>query len=761
MLFPAETALLIGSGISVPSGLPSGMSFNKRIVEILAANGSETRTLSRLMTLDDSDVGLGKIRFEQLLGILRETIDSDLRILDVFDRDAEPNPLHFIAARAMHAGSRVATTNFDSLLELAYYTEHESTLAIACMESARGPLQRFSFSAQSRGQRSPAILKLHGTLSVRLGSERGAVLKSLTLRHSLGATLDSIGSPDAGPRLERHKHRALSEAIRGRTLVVMGYSGLDDFDVVPSLVSAISGCQRILWVSHAENRQPKRIEPRSVVPAALVEAAAKNGVAFDVIRGRTEAIARRFFPQFSQAIPTGGRIHDAVLELSLPHDWRAFIVGRLLQHTGRYRMAARRYGRAASLTRITGDRRCRAEALEWKASALFEVGDTDNAAKTNVAAMKSWRAIGDFAGHAATVLDRARILLRKNRVRDAAAACLAAKALARNRLDIRVEALLQEADCRRTLGEIPKAVVALRQALRLSRILRNRQRQASALNKLAQAEKENGRLPVALKLSRRARRLYGLVGSKAGVAGALATEGGIYLQKGNALRAHASYKAALKVLRDTNRDSSIATMLEALGVCCRMVDRDRKALTYFGDALAINRRIRNGEGIARNTENIALSLIKAGRLAEARHCLGRSRRAHLASGNRQKLGITLNNLSECWRREGKLDQARAVARQALKVNNRIKRRRGIASVLENLGRIEMQVGHLGVARRLALKAYVIASTDGYNEVVVDTANLLASLSETHGDMSSARNWRRIAGEAVRRRGTLTSASLPN
>ena len=99
---------------------------------------------------------------------------------------------------------QVLTTNFDELIEAA----------------GLSPM------------RSDRLLKLHGTLSDT---------------DSARFTLNSVFQP-LSPNIAE-KARA---SIRGRTLLIAGYSGMDEFDVMPVLFDP-AGPNRVIWVCHPED----------------------------------------------------------------------------------------------------------------------------------------------------------------------------------------------------------------------------------------------------------------------------------------------------------------------------------------------------------------------------------------------------------------------------------------------------------------------------------------------------------------------------
>lgn len=121
-----------------------------------------------------------------------------------FDTDAF-SPIHEFVAYAMKAkGATALTTNYDLLIERAARVRHGT------------PVE---------------VVKLHGSID-----EPG----------SLRFTFPSVFQPlDDKVRLQAQR------SLRGRTLVVGGYRGADEFDVWPLLDDEIAGPSSIVWTWHS------------------------------------------------------------------------------------------------------------------------------------------------------------------------------------------------------------------------------------------------------------------------------------------------------------------------------------------------------------------------------------------------------------------------------------------------------------------------------------------------------------------------------
>jgi len=98
-----------------------------------------------------------------------------------------------------------------------------------------------------RNQGLKALYKIHG-------STRNQITQKDT-RQSLVATIQAFGANKEGEnvfQLENFKQSAFVNLTKGRSLVVMGYSGSDDFDIVPTL-KVLEHIHDIIWINYVPN----------------------------------------------------------------------------------------------------------------------------------------------------------------------------------------------------------------------------------------------------------------------------------------------------------------------------------------------------------------------------------------------------------------------------------------------------------------------------------------------------------------------------
>ncbi len=247
-LFPpdARLAFLAGAGISVaqPSCLPSGIQQTENLIGQLLPNLLHEKFLALMNTDRDGMLNAYDfLRFEELVACVQKEHDPQLAFLDVYAHASTPNSTHVMLADAIRRGHMVFTTNFDNLIEHGLLRLGTSPAII------RPVIKPKDWAAQADD--SCCVYKLHGSLIDIRNNE--------DVRDSLKATMDQItridlsvsnaGSHNQVFGLESYKHDVLASALANRDLVVVGYSGVDDFDIMPTLRLIPSEC-RIIWITH-------------------------------------------------------------------------------------------------------------------------------------------------------------------------------------------------------------------------------------------------------------------------------------------------------------------------------------------------------------------------------------------------------------------------------------------------------------------------------------------------------------------------------
>ncbi len=238
-IFPIKEdyTFLAGAGISMdpPSNMPSAIQIVKGLLNLC----SPPEEIENLLSLKG-------LRYEMIVEIIQGYFDEDLRFLDYLDIVKEPNLIHLFLSNAINKGNFVLTTNFDFLIERALMRVlpqnlHMNIYPIITKEDF------LSFSAPQilvNSGKYP-IYKIHGT--------KKNIITGIDTRESLITTMSSLGRErEEGTTfaIEQYKKPAVYNLMKNHTLIALGYSGSDDFDIGPTL-KEIPFLNKMIWIEHS------------------------------------------------------------------------------------------------------------------------------------------------------------------------------------------------------------------------------------------------------------------------------------------------------------------------------------------------------------------------------------------------------------------------------------------------------------------------------------------------------------------------------
>lgn len=231
-----KLTFLAGAGCSVehPSCLPAGRPMMDTIINYICAK-PEIEKIKKLEQL----------RFEALIEIVRDNLDPELKIIDFYSECENPNIQHFFLADMIKKGNFVITTNFDFLIEYALRQSgvfDDDIIVVITRED----FEKYKFPDELYTQGKKVLYKIHGsTKNIITGDDT---------KEYLVATIQAFGTNKEGLnvfQLEPFKHDLFINITEGRSLIIMGYSGSDDFDIVPTL-KALKNLKNVIWINYKQ-----------------------------------------------------------------------------------------------------------------------------------------------------------------------------------------------------------------------------------------------------------------------------------------------------------------------------------------------------------------------------------------------------------------------------------------------------------------------------------------------------------------------------
>lgn len=236
---------LVGAGISMdpPSNMPSARQIVKGLLELC----TPVEEIENLLSLD-------MLRFELVVEKIQDVFDGELKFLDYLEYITEPNLIHLFLSNAITRGNYVVTTNFDYLIErgLLRVLDKDWHQDITPVISKEDYIIYQDPKTLVVSDKYP-LYKIHG-------SKRNLITNRDT-RESLITTISALGKDRAEGEtfaIEPYKKSAIFNLMNNRTLVIMGYSGSDDFDIGPAL-REMPFLNRLVWIEHSQESQTKII----------------------------------------------------------------------------------------------------------------------------------------------------------------------------------------------------------------------------------------------------------------------------------------------------------------------------------------------------------------------------------------------------------------------------------------------------------------------------------------------------------------------
>lgn len=235
--------ILAGAGISLDS--PASFPVAMHIIDLLIQSISKDKNVFNTLKEGLERKNAGKkyllsdcyIRFEMLIDII-SSCDPQLQVLDAIREYKTPNLNHYNLAMLAINGHYVFTPNFDDLIERAIYKLGHIPKTI-CKEK---DFQNFSFKEDG----TIPVFKLHGCYNKYIGIGN----QFENAKETIQASLSSILTNNSDLYLSAPKTNILTKCIeQSSDLLIVGYSGSDDFDIIPSLQEIET--KHITWINHS------------------------------------------------------------------------------------------------------------------------------------------------------------------------------------------------------------------------------------------------------------------------------------------------------------------------------------------------------------------------------------------------------------------------------------------------------------------------------------------------------------------------------
>ncbi len=663
-----KLTFLIGAGCSVdaPSCQPAGRSMMDAMIKFICAESEVEKILM-----------IKELRFEALVEIIRDNLDPELKIIDYYGLCNKPNSQHFYLAEKITQGHFLMTTNFDFLIEQALLQLDIPKEQIKIIIT-RQDFENYAVPSDLFLNGLKTVYKIHGSTKNIISNE--------STRDTLVATIQAFGSNKEGMsvfQVEPFKRSLFDNISSGRSLIVMGYSGSDDFDVVPTL-KKLHNIENLVWINfiwddmgreiiyEIESTDIERSKSMEKVDQILTEIKQMNNVK-NVYRVdvNTSRLANKLLsgsPNLSQDNFSISPLEWLKENITPPNDLMRYFIPQTIYF---------------DFNLMEDSLRCAQELLK-----------ISEKIKDEVMIIKSLNLIGKIHyeqgnySEALKLYNQALKSAEKIEPKEWKAACY-------NNI----------ANIYNAWGKYSEALKYFNEALPLFEQTNDYFSKAITLRNISSIIKNMGNNVEALKKATESLQIFDQLGKLSDKADMLMIIGMIQLSLGNVDAAYKSYEESLHIndlLSDL--DGKVAC-LNTIGELFRAIGRFYEALEYFKQALDISIKIGSLSKRVSTLNNIGLIYTNLSNFNEALNYFEEALKLGDSLNDPLLEGTTFSNEGLVYFYQGDQLKAMKVWERTLKIFERVGYQLGKANTLINLGGVYREKGD----RKKALKAFEEAS----------------------------------------------------
>jgi len=609
-----ELTFLVGAGCSIdpPSCLPAGRTMMNAIIEYTCAN-SEIENIK----------ALEELRFEQLVEIIRDELDPELKIIDYYGLCDKPNIQHFFLADMIKQNNYVMTTNFDFLIENALLqlgVDKNDILPVI----TRNDYQNYSNPDDLSRKGKKPIYKIHGSTKNIISGEN--------TKDYLIATIQAFGSNKEGKnvfQIEPYKRELFDNITNERSLVVLGYSGSDDFDIVPTL-KVLKNLKNIIWINYSPNINIGRERIYEIDALASSE--------FD----KLDKNLRKVTQILLEIKQRDNATHIYRLDVDTTDMVKALLKSKPKQSSknfsieskdwfeinvnpsGKFKQYHIPYKIYYDFDILDDSLRCSEKILQlarnskdqsWESTALNNIGEIYRVQGSYSEAMKCFELssrldeeMGYMSGKAASLNNMGLVYRAQGNYQGALTRFKEALEIDEEFENLRgkIIHLNNIGAIYDTQGNYPKALKYYKKSLKTTEQLGNLRSKATLLNNIGGIYRMQGNYSESKKQYEEALKITEQLGDLSGKATHLNNIGAIYKEEENYTMALRWFKKALNLFEQLGDLASKATLLNNIGMIYEAQKKYSEALEYFMKALKITEQIGILSGKATLLNNIGM-----------------------------------------------------------------------------------------------------------------------------------------------------------
>lgn len=695
-----KLTFLVGAGCSVdePSCQPAGRTMINAMIKF-ACPDLEFEKISKIKDL----------RFEGLVEIIRNVIDKDLKLIDYYSLCDKPNIQHHFLANMIKKGHFVMTTNFDFLIEHALFQTGVSKDTCLCVIT-KSDFEKNTDPLYLYNQGKFCLYKIHGSTKNLITNE--------STKESLVATIQAFGSNKEGLnvfQMEPFKKPLFENITQGRSLIVMGYSGSDDFDVVPTL-KVLKALKNVIWINYIsdDGGKEKIYKIDESISKNLKDLDKVNQILLDILRSNNIENVYRIDVNTSRMIKD---LLEKNVKISYenfninPKDWMKNNIENP-DEIVKINIARNIYH---DFGMFDDALRCAFQGLELskkKGKEILEGGFYNDIAL-------SYRAQGKYK--------EALEYFKKSLELNEKIENLEGKLAPLHNIGI----LLNDQ------GKYEEAIGYLQKALEITEKINNLEVKGKALGNLGISFLYQEKYNDALDYIQKSLNIHKELGNLLSMSLEMNNIGVIYKNLGEYSKAIDYYNQALKIKEQISDLRGLALTILNIGVINRLQKKYIEAKEKFEDSIKICDSIGYVQGKLKAITNIGLILIDLKKYEEAINYFNNSTPLIDEIGNLSEKGLNLNRIADLYYRLNNFDKSLEYYMQSFETYEKLGDIKGMASNIPNIGIIKMKEGKINEAIKYFEKTVELFKKLGNIENEEQFLNNLGIAYNAIGDVNKA------------------------
>jgi len=655
----AKLTFLVGAGCSVdpPSCLPAGRAMMDAIIDYVCIE-SEIEKIK----------GLEDLRFEALVEIVRDQLDKNLNIIDFYGECDKPNFQHFFFAELIKKGQFVVTTNFDFLMEYALLESgvpNEDIIPVITKED----FENYFLPDKLYSEGKKTLYKIHGSTK--------NIITGKDTKESLVATIQAFGSNKEGQnvfQLESFKQPLFENITFNRSLVVIGYSGSDDFDIVPTL-KVLKNLRNVIWLNFVKEdmgmEKIYEIDASTRISSNNLDKV--DQILFDIQKMNNADHIYRVDVNTTRLIRDLIEMKPYLEDLDIkpkfkldPIEW----INNNVRAPHKFMKILIPYEIYIDFNMYKDALRCTEKVLRdaeetkkpmWKAIGLSNMGYIYNKIGQQNKAL-------NFLQNALQIFEKFNNLT---------GIALHSMGIIYERMGIIYE----------QIGQTPLAIKTYHKAYETQEKLGNLDGMTSCLGNLGIIYEKMGQFQKSLEYYKKAYKMKKDLGNLQGIGVGLLNMGNIFKKTGNLEKGLDHYERAYNIFDQLGQYGEMSKALEGMGLIRGEIGQIEKAIGLYKRANDIHEKIGDTSGIANNLAGLGRICINSGQYNDALEYYEKAYEIEKKLGNLWSMAADLNDIGIIYERTDQPQKAINYYHRVYRIDQDLQNLNAMAEDLDSIGKV--------------------------------------------------------------------------